>query len=699
MIGIIILGPALIVLVLHIMGRSIGLIGCIYIILIGYSTILLNLCFCTCYMLNNLVELIYLDYNYTLFESFYVKTNLIFMIDYITLTMLWVIITISFIVHIYSFYYMQTDPQILRFLTLLSLFTFSMIILVTSTNMISLFFGWEGVGLCSYLLINFWFTRERANEAAIKAMLVNRIGDIALLMALCLYYYIYRSLDYNIIMNDFFDLYRYVNIYIYKYGTVNLFDLIVLMLIIAAMGKSAQLGLHTWLPDAMEGPTPVSALIHAATMVTAGVFLLIRFHEIIELTNLNKLVIIIGSLSIIFGSITAIYQHDIKKIIAYSTCSQLGYMFVACGLSQYNLALYHLYNHAFFKALLFLAAGLIIHSLNDEQDIRKMGGLINYLPFIYIVMFIAPFSLMGIPYTSGFFSKDLIIELSGIYHTSYSGVYIYILLNLGAFCTAYYSIRLLDLVFFDSPKGRFSVYWAISERTIFQLKSNDIYLYISFWILCLFSIFGGYLMSDWFIGLGNYDLNLKIIPLNRDNYLDNEYIYFSLYKLIPLLCTLLGILNYFLIKKLSMYKFPMDIEVYFSEKKNYKLYILQLYSYIYNFYNLKWFFDILYYKLIILVYNLSYNILYKKLDKNLLELFGSTGFNYFLNQWSVKYNKYNLDLYIYQYFELQYFGIVFFSLGIFESLLSNYTLDDYMFMSIILIPYIFVYNYYIPIKD
>lgn len=325
--------------------------------------------------------------------------------------MLVIILLISLLVHIYSIEYMSEDPYIVRFMGFLSLFTFFMLVLVTSGNYLQMFVGWEGVGLSSYLLINFWFTRLQANKSAMKAIIINRFGDFGFYFSLIILLLVFHSLDFG----NIFSLCSYMqNEYFlflgYKFSKM---DLISLFIFIGAIGKSAQLGLHTWLPDAMEGPTPVSALIHAATMVTAGIVILIRSSYILEYSsNILLFITFLGSLTAFFAGSIGSFQNDLKKVIAYSTCSQLGYMVFACGTSNYSTSLFHLFNHAFFKALLFLGAGSIIHSLFDEQDMRKMGGLHKILPLAYISLFIASLALMGLPAMTAFYSKDVILEVS-----------------------------------------------------------------------------------------------------------------------------------------------------------------------------------------------------------------------------------------------------------------------------------------------
>ena len=332
-------------------------------------------------------------------------------IDPLSAVMLVVVTSVSSLVHIYSIGYMSHDPHKPRFMAYLSLFTFAMLMLVTSDNFIQLFFGWEGVGLCSYFLIGFWFKKDTANAAAIKAFLVNRVGDFGFALGIFLIFYLFGTVNYS----EVFTLIPTIidkNL-VFLGININAIDLICLLLFIGAMGKSAQILLHTWLPDAMEGPTPVSALIHAATMVTAGVFLVVRCSPIYEYSELALNVItIVGMSTAFFAATVALVQTDIKKIIAYSTCSQLGYMFFAAGVGAYNVAMFHLFTHAFFKALLFLGSGSVIHAFKDEQNINNMGGVYKKLPYTYTLMIIGTLAFTGFPFLSGFYSKDAIIEFA-----------------------------------------------------------------------------------------------------------------------------------------------------------------------------------------------------------------------------------------------------------------------------------------------
>ncbi len=362
-------------------------------------------------------------------------------VDSVTAVMLLVVTSVSAVVHLYSIGYMAEDKSIPRFMAYLSLFTFFMLILVTSNNILQLFVGWEGVGLCSYLLIGFWYYKPSANSAAVKAFIVNRVGDFAFILGIAALFITFGSVNFQDIFAQAIAMKDSKTI-----------DLICLLLFIGAMGKSAQIGLHVWLPDAMEGPTPVSALIHAATMVTAGVFLVIRFSPLFELSpSILTFITYIGAFTAIFAASIALVQNDIKKIVAYSTCSQLGYMFFACGVGAYPVALFHLMTHAFFKALLFLGAGNVIHSMHHEQDINKMGGLWKKIPVTYGLMLIGSLALAGIYPFAGYFSKDLILEVAYAKGTN-AGMMAFTLGLVGAFFTAFYSWRLLFLTFHGECK-------------------------------------------------------------------------------------------------------------------------------------------------------------------------------------------------------------------------------------------------------
>ena len=523
-----------------------------------------------------------------------------FCFDSLTCIMLIIVTFISTLVHLYSTEYMEYDPHLPRFMSYLSLFTFFMLILVTSNNFLQMFVGWEGVGVSSYLLINFWFTRIQANKAAIKAMLINRVGDFALLLAIFSIYFVFNSLDYDVI----FGLTPLTINYKFAVGGFEFFalDMICIFLFIGAMGKSAQLGLHTWLTDAMEGPTPVSALIHAATMVTAGVFLIARCSYLFEFSSFSlNIIVFIGSTTAFFAATTGLFQNDLKRVIAYSTCSQLGYMIFACGLSNYDVGLFHLSNHAFFKALLFLGAGSVIHAISDEQDLRKLGGLRKILPFSYAIILIGSLALIGFPFLAGFYSKDVILELSFAKHTI-SGQFAYTLGLLAAFCTAFYSTRLLFLVFLSNPNG--------NKNSIFNAHEGSWRMTFPLFILSILSIAVGFLSKDLFIGFG-VDFWGSSLFIFSKNYtlIDIEFINLK-FKILPLIVTLCGaFLSFFL------YRYKVFDFLILKKSKNFKL--------LYNFFNKKWYFDRIYNQFISQnILNISYNYFYKTIDRGFLELTG-----------------------------------------------------------------------------
>lgn len=523
-----------------------------------------------------------------------------FIFDSLTVIMLVVVLTISTVVHIYSISYMSHDPHINRFMSYLSLFTFFMIILVTANNYIQMFVGWEGVGLCSYLLINFWYTRIQANKAAIKAMLVNRVGDINIIFAIVTIFFVFKSVDYSTV---FALAYNFIN------STINIFNfnipvlnLICIFIFIGAVGKSAQVGLHVWLPDAMEGPTPVSALIHAATMVTAGIFVICRSSFIFEYAPIAlTLVTIIGAITTFYAASIGLVQNDLKKVIAYSTCSQLGYMIFACGISGYNISMYHLANHAFFKALLFLSAGSVIHAMHDEQDMRKMGGLLKILPFTYAMFLIGSFALLGFPFLSGYYSKDLILELSFATFTI-PGHFAYILGTLAAFFTAFYSIRLLILTFITKTNAY--------KQIINKAHDAPILLGLPLLILSIFSIFIGYFSKDMFVGLGSTFFGNSINILFENNQMiDAEFLPFVI-KILPILSATSG-----LILACLLYT---SLTKYLNSLIN-----NNLFRSIYLFLNKKWFVDKLYSEIIYQkILFISYNPLYSVFDKGIYNILG-----------------------------------------------------------------------------
>ena len=443
-----------------------------------------------------------------------------FNFDSLTVSMLIPVLIISLLVHIYSIGYMSHDPHNQRFFSYLSLFTFMMIVLVTANNILVMFIGWEGVGVCSYLLVSFWFTRIAANQSSISAFLTNRVGDSFLTIGMFIIIWSIGNLDYGTI----FSIAPYIN--------ENIITLIGICLLIGAMAKSSQIGLHVWLPMAMEGPTPVSALIHAATMVTAGVYLLMRASPLIEYSSTVLILCLwVGAITSVFSSLIGLFQQDIKKVIAYSTMSQLGMMVIAVGLSSYNVALFHLVNHAFYKGLLFLAAGSVIHAVGDNQDFRKYGGLRLFLPLTYSVMVIASLSLVAFPFMTGFYSKDFILE-SAFGQFYFSSISVYFVAVIAAIFTTLYSIKVLYLTFLANPNGSFNSYKIAHE--------SDIYMSIPLIILALFSVFFGFLTKDIFIGLGTgffMDNSLYINPYHEIT-IETEFAVPTLFKLLPLFCTI-----------------------------------------------------------------------------------------------------------------------------------------------------------------
>jgi len=465
-----------------------------------------------------------------------------FNFDSLTVSMLIPVLIVSSLVHIYSIGYMSHDPHNQRFFSYLSLFTFMMIILVTANNLLLMFVGWEGVGICSYLLVSFWFTRIAANQSSISAFLTNRVGDCFLTIGMFVILLSFGNIDYS----TMFSLAPFVS--------ENIVTVVGICLLIGAMAKSSQVGLHVWLPMAMEGPTPVSALIHAATMVTAGVYLLMRTSPLIEYSStVLVLSLWLGAITTVFSSLIGLFQQDIKKVIAYSTMSQLGMMVIAVGLSSYNIALFHLINHAFYKGLLFLGAGAVIHAVADNQDFRKYGGLRAFLPLTYSVMLIASLSLVAFPFMTGFYSKDFILESAyGQFH--FGGTVVYFIATIGAMFTTLYSVKVLYLTFLANPNGVTSNYKHAHE--------GDIFMSLPLIILAIFSIFFGYITKDMFIGMGSgfFSDNALFIHPTHEILIDTEFAVNTIFKLLPLIFTvsisaLAIIFSEFIPKTLISFKF------------------------------------------------------------------------------------------------------------------------------------------------
>ena len=518
-------------------------------------------------------------------------------IDPLSSIMLVVVTLISFLVHVYSLSYMQHDPDKPRFMSYLSLFTFSMMILVVSDNFLQLFFGWEGVGLCSYLLIGFWYKKNSANKAAIKAFLVNRVGDLGLALGIFLIFLYFGTVNFNEVFSSVESL-SSENINFIGLD-INLITLICLFLFLGAMGKSAQIFLHTWLPDAMEGPTPVSALIHAATMVTAGVFLVVRCSPLFEFSQVAlNFVTIIGMITAFFAASIALVQTDIKRIIAYSTCSQLGYMFFAAGVGAYHVAIFHLFTHAFFKALLFLGSGSVIHSLKDEQDIRNMGGLWKKMPFTWLSMIIGTLALTGFPFLSGYYSKDAIIEFAYLSGSNLGNVAAFIGI-LTAFLTSVYSWRLI----FKTFHGNFNNFKVPQSK----IHESDLIILIPLAALVIGSIFTGFLFKDFLIGENYADFWKNSILLTKN--FDHSFIPLWILVITPILVTLSIPLSFYLYSKNKLILEKIKL-------KNQKVY-----KFLLN----KWYFDEIYEFIFVKPIQKTGNFLWKSGDQNIIDKYGPNG--------------------------------------------------------------------------
>lgn len=607
----------------------------------------------------------------TWFNIEYFRADWGFQFDSLTVVMLIVVTFISSLVHIYSTEYMSHDPHLPRFMSYLSLFTFFMLMLVTADNFIQLFVGWEGVGFCSYLLINFWFTRIQANKAAIKAMVINRIGDFGLALGIFSVYYVFNSVEYSTVfaLAPFFenDTLSFLGF------DISWLTLIGILLFIGAVGKSAQLGLHTWLPDAMEGPTPVSALIHAATMVTAGVFLLSRCSPLLEYApNALFVVTLVGSMTAFFAATTGLLQNDLKRVIAYSTCSQLGYMVFACGVSNYSVGMFHLANHAFFKALLFLGAGSVIHAVADEQDMRRMGGLRYLVPFTFTVIVIGSLALMGFPFLTGFYSKDVILEVTFGTYTG-AGHFAYWLGAFAAFFTAFYSIRLLFLTFLSEPNGFRSV--------LIGAHDSPIKMALPLFILTFPSIFIGYLSRDLFIGFGTgfWNNSIFVFPTNL-NIIDAEFAPLF-FKLLPVCLSISGMFSAFLLYT-------------FFSKDLYLLKTSQIGRKIYVFLNKKWFFDKIYNEFIVQRFlNWGYHYTYKTIDRGFIEMVGPFGLSKVATGNSNILAKLQTGS-LYDYAFWMFASLLFFSIGF-----EFYSLCNVLFDSSLLFIFLVTFLFFISKSD
>ena len=539
-----------------------------------------------------------------------------FYFDSLTVVMLLVVNIVSTLVHIYSISYMWGDPHIPRFMSYLSIFTFFMLMLVTADNFLQLFFGWEGVGLASYLLINFWFTRCQASKASIKAMLINRIGDFGLALGIMCIFSQFKSVSFAPVFSCAHLLAdHYTILFNCELHTCSC---ICILLFVGAVGKSAQLGLHTWLPDAMEGPTPVSALIHAATMVTAGVFLIARSSPLFEFApGALECVAVLGGMTCFFAATTGVVQNDLKRVIAYSTCSQLGYMVFACGISNYAVGVFHLMNHAFFKALLFLSAGSVIHALSNEQDMRKMGGCAQLLPFTYSMMLIGSLSLVGFPFLTGFYSKDVILELAAARYTLCAD-WAYLLGVCCVFFTAYYSFRLIFCTFLVETNAH--------KSSILGAHDAPPLMAIPLGILALGSIFVGYLGKEMMIGLGSdfWGTALFTAPWHAVQ-LESEYIT-QAEKMSPLFFIGAGALCAALLN-------------YKERRTAYNIKMHQWGLSAYLLFNQRWFFDLVYNSIARSAMKWAYAVSFKALDKGSFEMIGPFGISQTFTQLSHQISK------------------------------------------------------------
>jgi NADH-quinone oxidoreductase subunit L len=540
-------------------------------------------------------------------------------IDTLTAVMLIVVNTVSTLVHVYSMGYMHTDPHRPRFFAYLSFFTFAMLMLVTSDNLLQMFFGWEGVGLASYLLIGFWYTRPSANAAAIKAFVVNRVGDFGFMLGIAGAFVLFGSINFDVIFASAQSmasgqgaqasdtLINFAGHSLTRGGAVTL---VCLLLFMGAMGKSAQFLLHTWLPDAMEGPTPVSALIHAATMVTAGVFLVARMSPVFELSHdALTVVTIVGAITAFFAATVGLVQNDIKRVIAYSTCSQLGYMFVALGVGAYGAAVFHLFTHAFFKALLFLCAGSVIHAVDGEQDMRKMGGLRTHIPKTFWMMVIGTLAItgVGIPFTpigfAGFFSKDVIIESTFASHSAVSG-FAFTLLVIAALFTSFYSWRLIFMTFFNAPRA--------SHEVMHHVHESPGVMLVPLYILAIGAVLAGVIFEGHFFGEAYQEFWKGALFTLPENKLVEEFHHVPfLVSVSPFLAMVIG--------------FLIAYQFYIRSPETPKRLAAQhrvLYEFLLN----KWYFDELYDFLFVRSSKAFGRWLWQRVDIGVIDHYGPNGF-------------------------------------------------------------------------
>ena len=553
--------------------------------------------------------------------------------DTLTAVMLIVVTGVSSMVHIYSIGYMSHDKSRARFMAYLSLFTFAMLMLVTADNLVQLFFGWEGVGVASYLLIGFWYKKDSAHTAAMKAFVVNRVGDFGFALGILAIYQIFGSIQFDDIFANAAVM-ADTNINFLGYSLPAL-EVAGILLFIGAMGKSAQLGLHTWLPDAMEGPTPVSALIHAATMVTAGVFMVCRLSPMLEYAPLSlDIITIVGAMTAIFAATVGFTQFDIKRVIAYSTCSQLGYMFFAAGVSAYPAAMFHLTTHAFFKALLFLGAGSVIHALSDEQDLRNMGGIWRKIPFTYMMMWIGSLALAGFPFFAGFYSKDMILEAAYGAHTGV-GMLAFWLGCAAAFLTAFYSWRLLILAFHGHPRA--------SEEVMSHVHESPNVMTLPLVPLAIGAIFAGWAGYELFVG---HDMAAfwgdSIFILPSHTAMEAAHHVPLWVKLLPIILATSGVLGAY-IAYVKMPHLPGKIA--------------QAAGGLYRFLLNKWYFDELYDRIFVRPAVVFGGWLWKRGDKGTIDYFGPDGLSALVGRVSARLVHIQTG-YVYHYAFAMMIGVV-----------------------------------------
>jgi len=538
---------------------------------------------------------------FTWFDSGGLELSWAIRMDTLSAVMLAVVTIVSAMVHVYSIGYMEHDAHKPRFFAYLSLFTFFMLMLATADNFLQLFFGWEGVGLMSYLLIGFWFHKPSANSAAIKAFLVNRVGDIGFALGIAAVFFLFGTTTFDGVFASAPDMADTTFTFLGIQGGA--LDIVGILLFIGAMGKSAQIGLHTWLPDAMEGPTPVSALIHAATMVTAGVFMLCRVSPILEHAPVAlEVITIVGALTALFAATIGMAQNDIKRVIAYSTCSQLGYMIFAVGVSAYGAAIFHLMTHAFFKALLFLGAGSVIHAMGDEQDMRKMGGVWRMIPFTYGMMWIGSLALAGIPPFAGFFSKDVIIEAAYGAHSGH-GMFAFWLGVAAAFMTAFYSWRLLFMTFHGKSRA--------SAETLHHVHESPRVMTIPLAVLAVGAVVAGWIGYGAFVGHGREAFwGESLLVLEGNDSVEAAHHVALWVKLLPLVMSVAGIGLAYL-----MYIRQPDLPKTITAK------IRPVYLFVLN----KWYFDELYRALFVQPAMLLGDALWRSGDMATIDGYGPDG--------------------------------------------------------------------------